>query len=277
MSTRRPNQTLIGTAVAAIWAAIWAAGAVAAEAQSRRIELGFEFYGGGLHIASVKTESRLDADYYRIAAAVKTEGLLDRIVGVELASWAEGRLGPDGPTPARFESVTSGRWAGWRIKMVFADDGAVEAEVSPPPDQDGRDRVPPALRRGALDPLSAALLAGLFLEPRAACRRHLPVFDGRRRFDIVFAARGSETLKANEYGLFHGRALKCEVTARRIAGFKEKPPPDGELAIYTVWLARFEQSGLTLPVRLEAATKWGSVIGHLTRVKSAGHGDIDDD
>ena len=67
------------------------------------------------------------------------------------------------------------------------------------------------------------------------------------------------------------------MTARRIAGFKEKPPPDGEPAIYTVWLARFERSGLTLPVRLEAATKWGSVIGHLTRVNSAGDGDIDDD
>ena len=121
-----------------MWAAVWAGGAVAAEAGSRRIELGFDFYGGGLHIASVKTESRLDAGHYRIAAAVKTEGLLDRIVGVELASWAEGRLGPDGPTPARFESVTGGRWAGWRIKMVFADDGAVEAYVSPPPDQDRR-------------------------------------------------------------------------------------------------------------------------------------------
>ena len=258
------NKAVAGLAAAAILAV----GGSTAGAEARRVELGFDFYGGGLRLATMQTESRLDDGGYRIAAAFKTEGILDWIVGLELNSSAEGRLGPDGGAPTRFKSVTGGRWTGRVVEMTFAADGTADAKVSPPPDDDKREAVPAELRRGVFDPLSASLLTAMFMDPLAVCQRTLAVFDGRRRFDLEFKVIAPENLKRSSYSPFDGRALKCSVTYQRIAGFKKKkrkrrnePPP------YTIWLARFEETGLTLPVRLEAETKWGSLIAHLARLQ----------
>ena len=249
-------------------------GPPAADAEPRIVQLGYDFYGGGLHLASIETESRLDAWRYQIDAILRTKGIFDLVVGLKLTSRAEGRLDSDGGAPSRFRSVAAGRWTGHRIELDFTADGTAEAKVTPPADDDDRDPVPVSLRRGVFDPLSASLLTALFLDPDAACRRRLPVFDGRRRFDIQFTALASETLIASDYSHFAGTALKCGVTYRRVAGFRKEPLHQSEPTPITVWLAHFEEAGLTLPVRMEAKTRWGVVLAHLARFKVVRPGDL---
>ena len=225
----------------------------------------------------MQTKSLLDGGHYRIAAAFKTEGILDWVVGLELYSSAEGRLGPDGGAPSRFKSVTGGRWTGRAVEITYAADGTADAKVSPPRDDKKREAVPAELRRGVFDPLSASLLTAMFMDPLAVCQRTLPVYDGRRRCDLAFKVIARENLKRSSYSSFDGRALKCSVTYQRIAGFKKKRKRQSEPPPYTIWLAHFEEIGLTLPVRLQAETKWGSLIAHLARLHVVRDGYVGND
>jgi hypothetical protein len=56
----------------------------------------------------------------------------------------------------------------------------------------------------------------------AACQHSLPVFDGRRRYDLKLAFKRIERVKADKG--FAGPALVCAVTFQPIAGHRAASP-----------------------------------------------------
>ena len=75
-------------------------------------------------------------------------------------------------------------------------------KVDPPPDDDP-ERVPitEASQRGVLDPMTASLVrmpgSGDLLAPEA-CQRTLEIFDGRLRYDMQFAFKRMDKVKAGK-------------------------------------------------------------------------------
>ena len=43
------------------------------------------------------------------------------------------------------------------------------------------------------------------------CDSRMQVFDGKRRFDVIFKDEGQDELKANEYSSIEGTAAKCSM------------------------------------------------------------------
>src|SRR2546427_647632 len=74
-------------------------------------------------------------------------------------------------------------------------------------------------RRGIVDPMTALLVtvggSGDVLAPEA-CQRTLPIFDGRRRYDLKLAFKRIDTVKADKG--YRGPAVVCGVTFQAIAG-----------------------------------------------------------
>jgi len=104
------------------------------------------------------------------------------------------------------------------------------------------------------------------------CARTIPVFDGRRRYDIRLEYIGEESLGMNASSVYGGIAVKCRVYFQQVAGFSRKwnednPQPDTPTII---WLIRLEEAGTWLPVRAEGASSWGSLSAVLTRHRLGG-------
>jgi hypothetical protein len=94
----------------------------------------------------------------------------------------------------------------------------------------------------------------------------VPVFDGRRRYDLQYEDRGIQELKRSTYSAFAGPARACRVKQHRIAGFSTDPT-DGEKADEaSIWIADVLPGAPPMPVRIELDSSWGYVYAHLAEV-----------
>lgn len=109
-----------------------------------------------------------------------------------------------------------------------------------------------------------------------ACNAVIPVFDGKRRFDIILKRGEWDEISASRYSIYSGRALRCEVEVKPIAGFRKRDMRRGWIAVQehsrqrnkmpTLWLAHGPQ-GVMVPVRMEISSGFGAVIAHLRVVE----------
>lgn len=251
---------------------------VASPIERSGLSLDYEVYFSGFHLATADIEVDLLPDAYQVRLAAESSGLL----GV-FSAWSTtaesvgGRAG--GAVAPQLHRVERPRDDDIKItRMTFAEDGTVDVLVTPGNETDGGG-VPEALRRGAVDPLSAAVgvIAGA-PDPAAACGRRVEIYDARRRYDAVVGQAVPETLSPNRYAAYAGPAVRCRMTLEPVAGaFGDRDGDDDgawrrggdrdRSRSANLWLARTVPNGPLMPVRIEADTRFGRVIVHLSNVE----------
>jgi len=238
------------------------AGALAAPA-----ELAYQVYFGGLKALSLDAEIDLSSALYRVRLRAHTEGVIDWIVDWTAQASSEGSVDGGVLRPARHSTESVLRGSRRDTTLAFHADGSIDASVEPPIDADEREPVSAEQARGALDPISAVLIAARTVAAQGSCDQRVKVFDGRRRYDLEFRDGGPQILQPTEYGSFSGAATLCLFRYIRIAGY-QKPGgrwsnPDDVDRVYRVWLAPIVAGLPPLPVRIEADGTFGELIVHL--------------
>lgn len=268
----------LGAFLAGTLAAVPAAGR-ASEAPDR-LRLSYHVWQGGLHAFTLRTEMNHGAESYDASFSATTDGLVGwlfpfrvegRSKGTLVAAEPEAETGAkNGLKPQRFESASRKGDKEKQREITYLDDGSLEVRHNP-----ARDDEPLAepLLRGTLDPVTALYaMIGSFDEARR-CAGRLPVFDGRRRYDLTLKPLGDAQLEPSGYGIYSGPATRCRVTLRPIAGFEKKGKSLSRLPRKVeVWLAPLEPGGPAVPVRLEGENPWGHMVVHLISAKSGGTG-----
>lgn len=244
----------------AVVALLWAATARADE-----LALRYEVYGGGFHLLGFDMAIVQQPDAYRITTRFATRGLLDTIVGFALRADSAGRVEQGQLQPVEYASASKFRSKLRNIHVAYGPDGQVRAEMTPP-DKDKRTKVAPEQMVGTVDALTSTLIVGRALQQGGACNQVVPVFDGRRRYDLRYEDRGIQELKRSSYSAFAGPARACRVKQHRIAGFSTDPT-DGEKADEaSIWIADVLPGAPPMPVRIELESSWGYVYVHLAEV-----------
>jgi hypothetical protein len=197
----------------------------------------------GLPAASAHADGRLEAVYgisvaripigsatasVEVAAGEYTASMTGRASGVmRVLASGEGTLQTRGTirdgraVPVRYVSTTTSEDDTLDVKMTFEDGVVKELSASTPPPSNDRVALTEAHRKDVVDPLTALLVPagedgnGL---TEAACRRVLPIFDGRRRFDIKLAFKRIENAKADKG--YAGPVVVCAMTFQPIAGHR---------------------------------------------------------
>ena len=204
---------------------------------------------------------------YSVAVAGHTLGLLDRIKPLAFAAHSEGLAQDRGLQPARYTTRTDKRDKSKEVTIAFRPGGTPEARFTPAPD-DPIEPLPPELAKGILDPASALVAVLQKVAETGSCAGTVPVFDGKRRFDLDFSAGGSQGLKPSDYSIFSGPAQRCEVSLVPRHGFEEDKP--GKLPQHaTVWFGEVFPDAPPLPVRIDTQNQISAVRVHLVRAGSA--------
>lgn len=134
--------------------------------------------------------------------------------------------------------------------------GGIDEIVKPPRDET---KVEPALRRGAIDPMTAFIATRASVrdaEARGMGSLRLPIYDGSKRYDVEVVMAGRERVSGM------GEAVKAMVTLHPIAGFDDpKAGTEGPAEVWfgverdfmplkvntggpgSVWLADLDQGG----------------------------------
>jgi Protein of unknown function (DUF3108) len=240
-------------------------GAAPPSAEPDPIHLRFEVFGGpGLHFLTLSVRVDQSPDRYAIAVEAETRSLADLFLDLRSGIEVHGRIAADELVPQAMRSETHRRGVDFYTRIDYRTDGTLAAQATPPPSWP----VTPVTAeemRGTVDQLTAYLALARTLARHNSCALALAVFDGRRRYDLVFGDLASETLPG-----FAGPTRVCRMARHRIAGFRAEPGSTQQVDQGKLWFARLVPGNLLIPLRIEFDSEFGTFTANLAELQSRG-------
>ncbi|CAN5790262.1 hypothetical protein BH11PSE3_BH11PSE3_51300 [soil metagenome] len=237
---------------------------VAAQGQdARQIEIGYEITFAGFAGFRIDVTARIDGNRYDVETSTFKEGMLKAMTMHYLGrnrAWGGFTTQGAQPSAGTLSIVVGEKPRAWTAQ--YGAGGALKEAHTPDWKPTPKQVIPDSDRAGSLDPLSAALSVGFAGD--AACDRTVMSNDGKRRVDIIVRKVGMEPAAATGIPGAIGDVLVCTLFTKRVSGEFEEAAKEAETERerpIKVWLARFDQSQIRFPGKLEASTGFGTIRG----------------
>ncbi|MDH5723280.1 MAG: DUF3108 domain-containing protein [Alphaproteobacteria bacterium] len=245
-------------------------------------KMNFDVYAGGLH--AVKANMTLDYSQYgryKIFFEAETRGLLGSLApwsgSFESTGWV---MGQDKRQPELHESIAIWRDEKEVKSYNYKRNGTFKNLVTQYTHKKPRVEEPdPELTKNTTDALTATILVLEKVANSGECEGSSAVFDGKRRYELIFRHQRQVMLERTRYNAYSGPAIECTVEVVPIAGAWHKKPR-GWLSIQeqgrdrgmmpTVWIAQVTPYAVAVPVRVRVRTAYGTMFMHMSRYQS-GH------
>ena len=241
------------------------------EAKSKTIVADYTFYFGGFTILQAKTTIELRRKSYKVVSKSKTDGLLNVFYEWSGQATSKGNFLEWRPVPSLHQNF--GKRAGNVRKTVLSYERSgqlIFSDTQPPPDLSEVFPIPRGLVKETVDPLTAIVQINRRLERGMGCNVKLPVFDGRRRYDLILEDKGESTFKQTPFSIFKGKAFICKMNVNMFGGHKrEKSKYAATSGEKLVYVGRPLKDGPILPVGLTVETAFGTLTGHLVSIKKS--------
>jgi hypothetical protein len=246
----------------------------AAHAQQGKLEAHYSASLAGIPIGKGSWVVDIGDGRYTAAASGATSGLIKLFVGGSGSGAAQGTMAGGKSVASNYSATLKAGKHRDEIRMTVAAGTVKDFKLEPPQDPDPK-RIPvtEAHRHGVMDPMTASLVVmpgtGDMNVPQA-CERNLAVFDGKMRYDLKFAYKRTEKVKA-EKG-YSGPAVVCSMKFAPVAGFI---PSKAAIKYLTksdsieVWLAPIAGTRVLVPFRAQVETPFGLGVVEATRFVSA--------
>jgi len=233
-----------------------------------RIEVHYTIKVAGISVGKSDVNTVIGAADYTTSATGQASGAVRFLVSGEgtittRVAVVDGRL-----VPASFTLTTTRDKEKDAAKMTIDGGNVKDLAVETTEAKDDRVPVTDADRKGIIDPLTAMLIQveGTGEAVAAdACKRTLPIFDGRRRFDLALSFKRIDQVKAAKG--YAGPAVVCAVTFRPIAGHR----PGSKLLKYLtdgreieMAFAPIAGTRMLAPFRLSIASMLGNLVVEAT-------------
>jgi len=241
------------------------------------VTLDYEIDVVGLEALAATATIAGDPTRYNVEIQARTTGMIGWmfpwVIGVSSrGNIADGRL-----QPVLHEQTSNFQGKDRSVFLEYDGRGGfLTRRVVPDPHEDQRDDVPAELTRDTLDIISAVLAGLRTVDRTGSCSGRVPVFDGRRRFDLLYSDDGHERIDPHEIlGYDGGDAVRCAIRVEPIAGywrknqkkfFTHKVNGKDEVVPIEVEVARVGSAGIEVPVRVESVSPFGRLVLSLQSV-----------
>jgi Protein of unknown function (DUF3108) len=266
------TRTVVRSVMAAAAATMALTAAQPAQAQGR-LDARYRATLSGIPIGKGAWVIDIAEKQYTAAASGATAGLLRVFAAGQGSGASRGFMVGGTPVPASFAaSITSDKKT-QEIRMTLGSGGVKDFVITPPQTPDPQ-RVPvtEAHRRGVSDPMTASLVRvpgnGNPVGPQA-CRRSVSVFDGRIRYNLRFAYKRMEHVKADKG--YAGPAVVCAIYFVPVAGYIPSRTAIKYLASQRdmeAWLAPVAGTRVLVPFRVSVPTPIGLGVVQATQFVS---------
>jgi hypothetical protein len=229
-----------------------------------RLDARYKISVAGIAIGKSDINVVIGGAEYTGSASGRASGVLRVLVSGEGSVSTRGTIVEGRLVPASFTSSTTRDDEKAEVKMTL-DGGAVK-DLTAQTNTPGEERVPVTdeHRKGIIDPLTALLVqvgGSGDVVAAEACQRTLPIFDGRRRFDLALSFKRIDKVKADKG--YAGPAVVCGVAFKPLAGHR----PDSALVKYLaggrdieLTLAPIAGTRVLAPFRLSIANMLGNMV-----------------
>ncbi len=264
--------TVLSSAIGVAVTVIAAAAADPALAQGR-LDARYAVTLAGVPVGKGAWVIDIAENQFTAAASGATAGLLRVFASGQGSGASRGLIVSGTPVPASFAaSITSDKKTE-EIRMTLGAGDVKDFAISPEVPVDP-ERVPvtEAHFHGVSDPMTGSLIrvpgTGNPLTPQA-CSRTTPIFDGRMRYNLQFAYKRMEQVKADKG--YEGPVVVCAVYFTPIAGFIPHRASVKYLASQRdmeVWLAPVANTRVLVPYRVSIPTPIGVGVMQATQFVS---------
>lgn len=243
--------------------------------EPRKLALSYDVYAGGFKALKAELGLDLDTKAYDMDLEASTQGFIGDLFPWSASYTTSGHSEDGTLIPTLYTSKSA-----WRNKVKFTEMSFdPKGQLLKTTTQEGKKTtvsrdIKKELVEDTVDMLTGTLLMMQNAKNSEKCEGSFPVFDGKRRFNITLQDAGMDNIVKSKYSKFSGAALKCTVKVEPVAGFKAKDQKRGWMAVQnhteerkkppTIWLASLEKDGPVVPVRMEIASAYGSVVAHLS-------------
>lgn len=238
-----------------------------AEAPSPLV-LHYEAYAAGIPVLTLDFRLAEEPAAYEVSGFIKAAGVLRLFSSYRLTTESRGAVAADDLRPALHDTASGSRGKERHAHLDYRGDGSVRAVLNPPEDP-GRPLPSPQQTTGTVDPLTAILSMSRSFRQTGHCGVTVPVFDGRRRYDLVLTDEAVEPAEAVAGDAPRGAMHRCHVDMVKIAGFSWDRDYSPHTNHGQVWIAPPRPGAPPMPVRLEFASDWGPITVKMLKVDPA--------
>jgi hypothetical protein len=217
----------------------------------------------GIVIGKLTWRTQLGPADYTTAANGGISGFLSLFVSGEGNVTVKGQMKNGRPQPLSFVSAVVREDEKVNVQIAFDGARVRDLKVDEPPPESDRVPIEAAHKVGVIDPLSAFLIPGSSDDPmaREGCERTLPMFDGRRRYDLTLTFKRTDAIK-NDSGK-QSMVLVCAIKFTPMSGHRSSSPLIKFLSEgrdIEVWLVPVTGTRILAPVRLSVASLVGNMV-----------------
>ena len=183
-----------------------------ASASALEVRHNLTAFVGLFNAATAEFTYRLQPASYAIESVIRTNGTFDTLYPFEANYATGGKINRGAMQTTDYRYKSQSRF-NERSKQTFYDDkGNPLYQISSKNGKNKRRDIKLPTDASATTDLQTVLAIVIKrYNEMHFCAGRMPVFDGKRRFDIIFADEGSESLTANQYSPFAGKAAKCSM------------------------------------------------------------------
>ncbi len=266
-------------AAAAAASLLFAASAFAAGGQSgvdqsskpsSQLQLAMSLYAGGIALGNVDMDATFRGDDYHVTSNLTTSGVVNAFWQSQIQATSKGKAMPGKLSPELYDSFYTGRNAKNQEVSLTYEGGQPRLYANPTYPTRGYE-VPAEQQKNTFDPMSTMIFiaAGPRSDAKNPCGVTVPVFDGRRRYDIEMTKEKESDIKMDN-GVYKGHVFVCNVKYKQISGFspgvlkaKQSFPP------IHMWVAMIQGNGgrsFIVPLRVWADTEYGTIAAVVNKL-----------
>jgi len=241
------------------------------------VGLDYKIYIGGLEALKATVTIAADQTHYDVEIQAVTAGAIGKVMPWTVNVASKGNVVDGALRPVSHTQNNNFQGKDRSVTLSYDGQGGfLNRAVVPDANEDQRDPVPPDMTRNTLDIVSGVLEGLRLVDRTGSCNGKAPVFDGRRRFDLIYSDDGHETLESSSVAFYSGDALKCAVKVEPVAGFWRKNQKkffsrhvngQDEVVPIEVYIARVGAAKVEVPVRVESTSPFGPLVMNLQAVR----------
>lgn len=182
------------------------------EADAFSVTHDFTVFIGPFNASQTSFTYALSPDSYAVASKVKTFGLFDTLYPFEARYATTGHIKNGKLETTSYKYQSQSRFTKRKKELIYNEQGVPVYRISSKNDKEKKVEITPDPKNNETTDLQTvfAELARQYNQVKF-CDSRMEVFDGKRRFDVIFKDEGKEELAPNQFSPLTGTASKCSM------------------------------------------------------------------
>ena len=229
------------------------------------VAVAYVAYAAALPVLRLHASYAIGSAAYEVKLAFDTAGVFGALLHAHVDCVSSGTLDDGRARPSRYYAVGSMRGRP-HVTQIDYPSGEPRVEQLAPPVEEDNEPVSAAQQAGTIDSLSAMAELIASVARTGRCDGTQRTFDGRRLSELSARTVGEESLAPTGRSTFSGRALRCDLEGRQLAGFARDADPGtaGRPLHGSAWFASLAPGTPAVPVRISFETRFfGAATAYL--------------